>query len=136
MIPALGAGGRGFDSPLAPFAEQAFLAQMVERWPFKPMVVGSIPTVGVKQKLSKLISESSSLISVHAMAKIALCVSLWAEPAADDAQRWSIIIIIIIVSDHHLCAMMLIEQYFWWTLTMMMIVADDVVDHEHGWLPA
>ena len=86
------------------------------------MVVGSIPTVGVKQKLSKLISESSSLISVHAMAKIALCVSLWAEPAADDAQRWSIIIIII-VSDHHLCAMMLIEQYFWWTtMTMMMMM--------------
>ena len=24
----------------------AFLAQMVERWPFKPMVVGSIPTEG------------------------------------------------------------------------------------------
>ena len=47
MIPALGAGGRGFDSPLAPFADQAFLAQMVERWPFKPMVVGSIPTEGV-----------------------------------------------------------------------------------------
>ena len=46
MIPALGAGGRGFDSPLAPFVEQAFLAQMVERWPFKPMVVGSIPTEG------------------------------------------------------------------------------------------
>ena len=47
MIPALGAGGRGFDSPLAPFADQAFLAQMVERWPFKPMVVGSIPTEGI-----------------------------------------------------------------------------------------
>ena len=47
MIPASGAGGRGFDSPLAPFADQAFLAQMVERWPFKPMVVGSIPTEGV-----------------------------------------------------------------------------------------
>ncbi len=27
--------------------QQAFLAQMVERWPFKPMVVGSIPTEGV-----------------------------------------------------------------------------------------
>ena len=26
---------------------RAFLAQMVERWPFKPMVVGSIPTEGV-----------------------------------------------------------------------------------------
>ena len=25
---------------------RAFLAQMVERWPFKPMVVGSIPTEG------------------------------------------------------------------------------------------
>ena len=25
----------------------AFLAQMVERWPFKPMAVGSIPTEGV-----------------------------------------------------------------------------------------
>ena len=47
MIPALGAGGRGFDSPLAPFTMSAFLAQMVERWPFKPMVVGSIPTEGV-----------------------------------------------------------------------------------------
>ena len=46
MIPALGAGGRGFDSPLAPFTNKAFLAQMVERWPFKPMVVGSIPTEG------------------------------------------------------------------------------------------
>ena len=46
MIPALGAGGRGFDSPLAPFTMSAFLAQMVERWPFKPMVVGSIPTEG------------------------------------------------------------------------------------------
>ena len=60
------------------------------------------------------------------MAKIALCVSLWAEPAADDAQRWSIIIII--VSDHHLCAMMLIEQYFWvttMTMMMMMVVTVD-----------
>ena len=27
----------------------AHLAQKVERWPFKPMVVGSIPTVGVKK---------------------------------------------------------------------------------------
>ena len=27
----------------------AFLAQMVERWPFKPMVVGSIPTEGASQ---------------------------------------------------------------------------------------
>ena len=26
---------------------------MVERWPFKPMVVGSIPTVGVQDKISK-----------------------------------------------------------------------------------
>ena len=26
---------------------RAFLAQMVERWPFKPMAVGSIPTEGV-----------------------------------------------------------------------------------------
>ena len=26
----------------------AHLAQKVERWPFKPMVVGSIPTVGAK----------------------------------------------------------------------------------------
>ena len=25
----------------------AFLAQMVERWPFKPMVAGSIPAEGV-----------------------------------------------------------------------------------------
>ena len=53
MIPALGAGGRGFDSPLAPFVEQAFLAQMVERWPFKPMVVGSIPTEGAAFKLGR-----------------------------------------------------------------------------------
>ena len=61
------------------------------------------------------------------MAKIALCVSLWAEPAADDAQRWSIIIII--VSDHHLCAMMLIEQYFWvTTMTMMMMMMVVTVD--------
>ena len=29
------------------FRNDAFLAQMVERWPFKPMVVGSIPTEGV-----------------------------------------------------------------------------------------
>ena len=29
----------------------AHLAQTVERWPFKPMVVGSIPTVGVHIKL-------------------------------------------------------------------------------------
>ena len=28
----------------------AHLAQTVERWPFKPMVVGSIPTVGVTNK--------------------------------------------------------------------------------------
>ena len=27
-------------------AAYAHLAQKVERWPFKPMVVGSIPTVG------------------------------------------------------------------------------------------
>ena len=53
MILASGARGRGFDSPLAPFAEQAFLAQMVERWPFKPMVVGSIPTEGVGFKLCR-----------------------------------------------------------------------------------
>ncbi len=26
---------------------RAFLAQMVERWPFKPMAVGSTPTEGV-----------------------------------------------------------------------------------------
>ena len=26
--------------------KNAYLAQTVERWPFKPMVVGSIPTVG------------------------------------------------------------------------------------------
>lgn len=30
--------------PLQPY--KAHLAQTVERWPFKPMVVGSIPTVG------------------------------------------------------------------------------------------
>ena len=40
----------GVRIPLASFLpldeEGAFLAQMVERWPFKPMVVGSIPTEG------------------------------------------------------------------------------------------
>ena len=34
--------------------EGAFLAQMVERWPFKPMAVGSIPTEGVLFFLQKL----------------------------------------------------------------------------------
>ena len=32
---------------------EALLAQMVERWPFKPMVVGSIPTEGVGFKLGR-----------------------------------------------------------------------------------
>jgi hypothetical protein len=31
---------------------RAFLAQMVERWPFKPMVVGSIPTEGALADLA------------------------------------------------------------------------------------
>ena len=31
---------------------RAFLAQMVERWPFKPMVVGSIPTEGASADLA------------------------------------------------------------------------------------
>ena len=35
------------------FRNDAFLAQMVERWPFKPMVVGSIPTVGDSYKQAK-----------------------------------------------------------------------------------
>ena len=29
------------------YHKSAFLAQMVERWPFKPMVAGSIPAEGV-----------------------------------------------------------------------------------------
>ena len=65
MIPALGAGGRGFDSPLAPFAVQAFLAQMVERWPFKPMVVGSIPTEGV----TLLVGVVGNISACHADAR-------------------------------------------------------------------
>ena len=65
MIPALGAGGRGFDSPLAPFADQAFLAQMVERWPFKPMVVGSIPTEGV----TLLVGVVGNISACHADAR-------------------------------------------------------------------
>ena len=32
------------------YYDGAHLAQKVERWPFKPMVVGSIPTVGAGQK--------------------------------------------------------------------------------------
>ena len=35
----------------------AHLAQKVERWPFKQMVVGSIPTAGVKQKYFKFNSQ-------------------------------------------------------------------------------
>ena len=65
MIPASGAGGRGFDSPLAPFADQAFLAQMVERWPFKPMVVGSIPTEGV----TLLVGVVGNISACHADAR-------------------------------------------------------------------
>ena len=34
----------------------AFLAQTVERWPFKPMAVGSIPTEGVFLARSKILA--------------------------------------------------------------------------------
>ena len=37
----------GLQMPPSSSNQCAFLAQMVERWPFKPMVVGSIPTEGV-----------------------------------------------------------------------------------------
>ena len=65
MIPALGAGGREFESPIAPFClglgltpslgripaspfpPDALLAQMVERKTFNLVAVGSIPTEGV-----------------------------------------------------------------------------------------
>ena len=64
MIPALGAGGREFESPIAPFwpsaevpslgavslstlSTDALLAQMVERKTFNLVAVGSIPTEGV-----------------------------------------------------------------------------------------
>ncbi len=64
MIPALGAGGREFESRIAPFCgagcgprsrpagdtismSDALLAQMVERKTFNLVVVGSIPTEGV-----------------------------------------------------------------------------------------
>ena len=65
MIPALGAGGREFESRIAPIlgfggfraalsavggslpASDALLAQMVERKTFNLVAVGSIPTEGV-----------------------------------------------------------------------------------------
>ena len=37
------------------YSQEAFLAQMVERWPFKPMAVGSIPTEGVFFSLTELL---------------------------------------------------------------------------------
>ena len=40
------------DDQLGSLYPRAFLAQMVERWPFKPMVVGSIPTEGVPADLA------------------------------------------------------------------------------------
>ena len=47
-IPDPKVGGSNPSSLILPHDEEgAFLAQMVERWPFKPMVVGSIPTEGV-----------------------------------------------------------------------------------------
>ena len=46
-IPDPKVGGSNPSSLILPLDEEgAFLAQMVERWPFKPMVVGSIPTEG------------------------------------------------------------------------------------------
>ena len=65
MIPALGAGGREFESRIAPFlgvgcsqgltisprspiSSEALLAQMVERKTFNLVAVGSIPTEGAE----------------------------------------------------------------------------------------
>ena len=44
----------------------AHLAQKVERWPFKPMVVGSIPTVGVYKIKKKIFVFASCGIRTHA----------------------------------------------------------------------
>ena len=46
---------------------RAFLAQMVERWPFKPMVVGSIPTEGVQYPL--LVGVVGNISACHADAR-------------------------------------------------------------------
>ena len=43
--------------------KRAHLAQKVERWPFKPMVVGSIPTVGAKLLRAFLAEGSKALRS-------------------------------------------------------------------------
>ena len=47
MIPALGAGGREFDSRITPFFllfQKGRIAQSVERWSNKPLVMGIVPT--------------------------------------------------------------------------------------------
>ena len=56
----------GVRIPLASFCYKcAFLAQMVERWPFKPMVVGSIPTEGV----TLLVGVVGNISACHADAR-------------------------------------------------------------------